>query len=119
MYDCETISSFLFNIINIYIFNSRCKERIRLYTCPRCGIGYCGSDCYKSFSHIDCSESFYKQCVEEELKSQEHEPALKQKMVDILKRIHETDVDDILQEDTYEEDSPLDSDDEEEVNIQK
>lgn len=99
----------------------RCNERKRLYTCPRCGIGYCGAQCYKSDLHTDCSESFYKQCVEEELKSQENDPAARQNMMEILKKVHEADLEnDILDNSderstSGEEDYPLDSDDEQEV----
>lgn len=99
------------------VINFRCNKHVRLYTCPRCGIGYCGIECYKSDAHIDCSESFYKQCIEDELKSQEKDPVAKQKMMNILKKIHEKDLeDDILGEDIDGEVSPLDSDDEQEVN---
>lgn len=42
---------------------------------------------------------------------------MRQKMMEILKRVHEEDLeDDILEEDCDEKDSPLDSDDEQEVN---
>ncbi|KAL0130846.1 hypothetical protein PUN28_002451 [Cardiocondyla obscurior] len=98
-----------------------CNKRERLYTCPRCGINYCGAECYKSDAHTDCSESFYRQCVEDELKSQENDPAARQKMIDILKRVHETDMEnDMLQENsdkksTSSEDYSLDSDDETEL----
>lgn len=101
----------------------RCNKRIRLYTCPRCGISYCGAECYKSDAHTDCSESFYRQCVEDELKSQENDPAARQKMMEILKRVHEADLEnDILEDNSDEksssgEDYPLDSDDEQEVII--
>ncbi|XP_018300825.1 zinc finger HIT domain-containing protein 2 [Mycetomoellerius zeteki] len=98
-----------------------CSKRKRLYTCPRCGIGYCGAECYKSDAHTDCSESFYRQCVEDELKSQENDPAARQKMMEILKRVHEADMEnDILENNSDEgntsgEDYPLDSDDEQEL----
>lgn len=98
-----------------------CNKRTRLYTCPRCGIGYCGTECYKSDFHTDCSESFYRQCVEDELKSQENDPFVRQKMIEILKRVHEADIgNDILKEDFDEnnsddEDCVLDSDDEQEL----
>ncbi|XP_012537213.1 zinc finger HIT domain-containing protein 2 [Monomorium pharaonis] len=98
-----------------------CSKRTRLYTCPRCGIGYCGAECYKSDAHTDCSESFYRQCVEDELKSQENDPAGRQKMMEILKRVHEMDMENNILEDNSDEkssggeDSPLDSDDEQEV----
>lgn len=104
----------------MYSFNIRCNKRTRLYTCPRCGIGYCGTECYKSDFHTDCSESFYRQCVEDELKSQENDPFVRQKMIEILKRVHEADTDNILNEDfdennSNDEDCVLDSDDEQEV----
>ncbi|KAG5308238.1 ZNHI2 protein, partial [Acromyrmex insinuator] len=98
-----------------------CSKRKRLYTCPRCGIGYCGAECYKSDTHTDCSESFYRQCIEDELKSQENDPVARQKMMEILKRVHEADMEnDILENNSDEEsisgeDYPLDSDDEQEL----
>nr|XP_034192529.1 zinc finger HIT domain-containing protein 2 [Osmia lignaria] len=69
-----------------------CNTRPRLYTCPRCEIGYCSTDCYKSETHLECSESFYKQCIQEELKSQENDPESRKKMLEILKRVHEQDL---------------------------
>lgn len=105
----------------MYSFNIRCNKHTRLYICPRCGIGYCGIECYKSDLHTDCSENFYRQCVEDELKSQENDPFVRQKMIEILKRVHEADLDnDILKEDVDEnsiddEECLLDSDDEQEV----
>ncbi|XP_067214898.1 zinc finger HIT domain-containing protein 2 [Linepithema humile] len=96
-----------------------CNERIQLYTCPRCNIGYCGVECYKSDVHTDCSESFYKQCVEDDLKAQENDPIARQKMMEILKRVHEADLDinleDSEDESSDEGDFTLDSDDEEEL----
>lgn len=115
-YSIFQILRFIFPL-TAYVLNFRCNKHARLYTCPRCDIGYCGIECYKSDAHTDCSESFYKQCLEEELKSQENDPAVSQKMMEILKRVHEEDLEDnILGENIDEEDSPLDSDDEEEVN---
>lgn len=96
-----------------------CNERLQLYTCPRCGIGYCGLECYKSDAHMDCSESFYKQCVEDELKAQENDPTVRQKMVEILKRVHDADLDANLEysedESSDEGDFTLDSDDDQEL----
>lgn len=67
--------------------------------------------------HLDCSESFYKQCVEEELKSQERDPKDQRKMIDILKRLHDDDMDNFLYSDTDDENnvSPVDSDDDNDV----
>ncbi|XP_014600441.1 PREDICTED: zinc finger HIT domain-containing protein 2 [Polistes canadensis] len=86
-----------------------CNEKIKIYNCPRCGIGYCSLNCYKSERHLDCTESFYKQCVEEELKSLQNDPETKLKMFDIFKRLNEQD----LENDTMDsEDKELDLDDE-------
>ncbi|XP_076222138.1 zinc finger HIT domain-containing protein 2 isoform X2 [Nomia melanderi] len=100
-----------------------CNKKSKVYTCPRCGLGYCNVDCYKSEAHLECSESFYKECVEEELKSQEKHPEDINKMVAILKRIHDTDFqnfdseDDISNAEEYDEvtEGQLDSDDEEDI----
>ncbi|KAG7197176.1 hypothetical protein KM043_007256 [Ampulex compressa] len=91
-----------------------CNVKSRSYTCPRCGIGYCSADCYKAPAHEDCSESFFKQCVEKELRSLQNDGESKEKMIDILKRMHEETLrdDDLLSDDEEDEDeSYLDSDD--------
>lgn len=102
-------------IISTCLYIIRCKKNNQLYTCPRCGIKYCGLECYKSEAHLDCSESFYKQCVTDELKCQENDPDDRKKMLEILKRIEAADLEDNTEgDDMYnDEDCPLDSDDEE------
>ena len=102
-----------------------CNKNSRVYTCPRCGIGYCNVDCYKSEAHSECSESFYKQCVEEELKSEERDPEGRKRMIEILRRVREQDLkntdfesesDEGEEEEGAEQsDEQLDSDDEEDV----
>lgn len=37
---------------------------------------------------MDCSEEFYKECVENEVKSQSYDSEDKKKMMEILKRFH-------------------------------
>lgn len=37
------------------------------YSCPRCNILYCSVNCYKSEAHLQCSETFYKDCVVQEM----------------------------------------------------
>ena len=37
------------------------------YSCPGCNHSYCGINCYRSLSHSQCSEAFYKECVQSEL----------------------------------------------------
>ncbi|XP_076249698.1 zinc finger HIT domain-containing protein 2 [Calliopsis andreniformis] len=99
-----------------------CNTHSRKYTCPRCGIGYCNIDCYKSEAHLECSESFYKQCIEEELKSQEKDPEDRNKMIEILRRVHEQDLkyvdletDGTTNEEEEELEEQMDSDDEEDA----
>lgn len=54
--------------------------------------------CYKSEGHANCSEQFYKECVEDELKLDQLDPESKNKMVDILKRFQNQDLDDFYPE---------------------
>lgn len=62
------------------------------YTCPKCDITYCSVSCYKSPQHLKCSEQFYKDCIQDELISnQTNTTADVKKIYEILKRIRETD----------------------------
>lgn len=45
-----------------------CKANEFKYICPKCKIKYCSVKCYKEHS-INCTEEFYKRCVEEEFQS--------------------------------------------------
>ncbi|VDM49965.1 unnamed protein product [Toxocara canis] len=44
-----------------------------LYVCPRCQLNYCSLRCYRNEKHRECSEDFYRRCVENELKNTRHE----------------------------------------------
>ncbi|OXU29747.1 hypothetical protein TSAR_012332 [Trichomalopsis sarcophagae] len=98
-----------------------CNEKPRRYVCPKCNIEYCSLDCYKSTAHLDCSENFYKQCVEEMLKTQQCDPQMKQKTLDMLQRMHDNEEndDDVLRHildneddiEEFDEEVELDSDD--------
>jgi len=85
------------------------------YICPRCGIPYCSVECYRDpKKHIQCSESFYRECVYQKMKN-EHDPVKAKKMQDILRRFHEEYRSTLLQDeqDSAEMDTEaLDSDDE-------
>ncbi|KAL3499172.1 hypothetical protein ACH5RR_038265 [Cinchona calisaya] len=77
-----------------YQFNSSsriicrvCQKQFAQYTCPRCNTRYCSLPCYKSHS-LGCTESFMRENVEEELRQLQPDDQTKQKMLDILKRIH-------------------------------
>lgn len=76
-------------------------------------------NCYKSTAHLNCSEEFYKECVETELKSQTNDPEQRRKMTEILKRIHEQNTNPSFDESDEDIDGlceELDSDDDEDVN---
>jgi hypothetical protein len=47
---------------------STCQKNDFKYICPKCKIKYCSVECYKQHN-VDCTESFYKNQVEEDLKS--------------------------------------------------
>lgn len=59
--------------------------------CPRCNVPYCSLPCYQSAAHVQCSESFYKDCVVEQIQSDELDPRSQKNMVEILERVQRTD----------------------------
>ncbi|KAG8239351.1 hypothetical protein J437_LFUL017964 [Ladona fulva] len=79
-----------------------CKIKHGKYVCPRCHVIYCSVPCYQAKEHLECSESFYKECIKEEIKLKNGFPESNRAMYRILQRI----------EKDAEEES-LDSDDEE------
>lgn len=88
-----------------------CDNALAKYVCPKCSINYCSLICYQSAKHQSCSEEFYKDCVFEDLNVSD-DPS-QAKMMEILKKVHESNQ--ILDNDLDDEDSPLDSDDNEDV----
>ena len=79
-----------------------CNDAASKYTCPKCQSPYCSMKCYQSQAHSECSEVFYKDCIEDELKlrSKEDKEKNTKKMYQILKNNLE------------QEEEKLDSDDE-------
>ena len=65
-----------------------CDQVDSKYCCPRCGRFYCQSECYRSKSHLQCSEQFYRKCVLDTLKfdSKGRHPEVRKKTLEILKR---------------------------------
>ena len=75
---------------------------------------YCGIGCYKSLSHSQCSEAFYKECVQDELLSRSTQfsddaNSVQEKTSQILKKARSA------EEEEESDDFVLDSDDEEEL----
>ena len=90
------------------------EQKSTIYTCPRCNILYCSVRCYQHQKHSQCSEQFYENCVQEELKSSSacgSTLQAKHQTIDALKRLKEGD-DKFLET----QDEILDSDDEEDIN---
>ncbi|XP_026727079.1 zinc finger HIT domain-containing protein 2 [Trichoplusia ni] len=97
-----------------------CNDKQSKYCCPRCEIFYCSLDCYKSEKHQECSEGFYRECVNEELTSQHTDDESKNRMIDILKRMQDDDnidINDLIEYD--DDDEPGDSDDEAGVDLEE
>ena len=86
-------------------FADQCFKAINLL--DRCCVNYCGLKCYQSEAHRECSEGFYKECVERELHGQGLGEESKKKMQDILQRVHRKEED--------EEGEDMDSDDDEDA----
>ncbi|KAG0278621.1 hypothetical protein BGZ95_003567 [Linnemannia exigua] len=71
-----------------------CKAQPFKYICPRCNLRYCSLTCYKDQSHVQCTESFYKSSVMDELKSSPAAtPQDRKKMLGILDRFERQAVD--------------------------
>ncbi|XP_010444303.1 PREDICTED: zinc finger HIT domain-containing protein 2-like [Camelina sativa] len=69
-----------------------CNKQFSQYTCPRCNFRYCSLPCYKSHS-VQCTESFMRENVNDELKQVRSDDQTKTKMLEILKRFHEEEED--------------------------
>ncbi|KAI8841281.1 hypothetical protein BC829DRAFT_13652 [Chytridium lagenaria] len=60
------------------------KSQSPKYKCPRCGIDYCSSACYNNPKHGNCSETFYKENVLEEMKNVKTSDEAKRKALEML-----------------------------------
>ena len=74
-----------------------CHKSASKYTCPKCNIVYCTSECYSNIEkHLNCSEIFYRDQVFSELKGvkidQDHVED-KKKIFDIINRVQNEDND--------------------------
>ncbi|EJU03459.1 hypothetical protein DACRYDRAFT_49633 [Dacryopinax primogenitus] len=85
----------------------RCGRQFAKYTCPTCNTPYCSLTCFRSEKHVQCTEPFYKQSLEDEIKAGRSRTAdEKRAMLDMLKRFEE-------QSAEAEETQPSDEEDEE------
>lgn len=67
-----------------------CDKENGIYLCPRCERKYCSSLCYKSKEHSECSESFYREWVESSVCEKDFDGEKKEKMIQILKKFHDS-----------------------------
>lgn len=81
---------------------SVCATKFGRYTCPRCNAASCSLPCYKAHS-TKCTEAFYKDSVEEELRSQRADEESQKRMLQLLK--HMKDQEDEEEEDEHEEEA--------------
>lgn len=87
-----------------------CSDSIAKYTCPRCNVRYCSVDCYKSRSHLECSELFYQKCVMESLGATSAGDDQRLRMAEMLKNFERERCDDDEPPDLAERLSGIDLD---------
>lgn len=72
-----------------------CHQDAARYTCPACNLRYCSVACFRSQGHGDCSESFYRDSLVQEVSGrQDVSTADQTKILDMLKRLQEQEQDD-------------------------
>ncbi|RHZ83465.1 hypothetical protein Glove_92g35 [Diversispora epigaea] len=86
-----------------------CRREPFKYTCPKCDLKYCSLNCYKSEDHLECTESFYKQNILEEIKVQQTDDEQKNRMLEMLRRFEQEG--DEMARDEFEEDYEDDEED--------
>lgn len=112
----------LYSLSLLSSFFPRCNSAPSKYSCPRCNILYCSLPCYKSEQHANCSESFYRENVIQEMASSKDDQEAAQTskaMMDILKRLDGTDGEPSFDEEEEDDDEErlveIDSDDAEDI----
>ncbi|KAJ2231338.1 hypothetical protein IWW45_005504 [Coemansia sp. RSA 485] len=89
-----------------------CEKPSAKYSCPKCKIQYCSLACYRDQKHIGCTETFYKQQVEESMQAQKTDDQAKRQMKELMQRFQEQIAEDDLDIGTLDshQDSYTDSD---------
>lgn len=91
-----------------FICLGRCERQFASYVCPRCNLRYCSLACYKDSKHLECSETFYRDNVQEEIKARGLSESEVREMARILSRVQgnaeELDEQDGLEEEDEEDD---------------
>lgn len=71
--------------MNVHVNCSFCSNQAK-YTCPKCKCEYCSLSCYKSDAHKSCSEEFYHNNIEEEIRGREDDEAEKIKLAKLVRK---------------------------------
>ncbi|KAG5438079.1 hypothetical protein PCANB_000426 [Pneumocystis canis] len=61
-----------------------CNNHHGKYLCPRCKQRYCSLTCYRNQTHLGCSEFFYKNNIEQEIKNKKVSQEEKTRMLKFL-----------------------------------
>ncbi|KAF9509735.1 hypothetical protein BS47DRAFT_1320078 [Hydnum rufescens UP504] len=84
-----------------------CGRSFSQYTCPSCNAGYCSLACYRSEAHSQCTESFYRKSVEDQIRTEPNSSVEdRRQMIEMLKRLEDNSNDEIT-EDTEDGDLSL------------
>ncbi|GFQ89121.1 zinc finger HIT domain-containing protein 2 [Trichonephila clavata] len=65
-----------------------------IYSCPRCNRKYCSSQCYKSRDHAECSESFFREWVQQSLQEKSSDRVERENMLQMLKKFEAENIED-------------------------
>jgi len=72
-----------------------CRRQFSKYTCPRCNAPYCSLTCFRSAPHGQCSEGFYREEVQSDIKTAPSSSMQERmQMMEVLKRFEETALED-------------------------
>ncbi|KDQ51026.1 hypothetical protein JAAARDRAFT_199417 [Jaapia argillacea MUCL 33604] len=67
-----------------------CRRQFAKYNCPTCNLPYCSLTCFRSESHNQCSESFYRKELETDIQSSPSKTAEERlKMMEVLRRFEQ------------------------------
>ncbi|KAN0088667.1 hypothetical protein V8E55_005724 [Tylopilus felleus] len=67
-----------------------CQRQTSRYTCPSCNLFYCSLNCFRSESHSQCCEKFYRREIETGIKSESSKTeGDRNNVIELLKRIED------------------------------
>ncbi|KAF9646230.1 hypothetical protein BDM02DRAFT_3100173 [Thelephora ganbajun] len=86
----------------------RCNRQFAKYACPQCNIPYCSLTCFRSERHNQCSEGFYRDQIQSDIRTVPSATAQEQlKMMELLQRFEESSAEEVDLDDEDEEENAL------------